>query len=1076
MPAPGGRITTVRVAMLGLLTVRAPDGSPVPVTGARLRTLLILLALDAGRVVSAGRLVDGVWGDEPPAEAANALQALVSRLRRTGLTIESRPTGYLLALDADDVDLHRFETLAARGRAALATDPVTSAAVLREALALWRGPALADAATAEFAQAPVARLSELRLAALGDRIEADLATGGADLVPELESLVAEHPLRERFAGLLMRALAAAGRTADALAVFARVRDTLADRLGADPSAELTTLHVELLRAPAAPRDERKRTNLRAGLTSFVGRDKELATVTSMVGDARLVTLTGPGGSGKTRLATEAGRELVDRLPGGVWFVELAPVGDGGDVPQAVLAALGLRAQPVVVASPGRGRPEPVEAPPIDRLAAALSTRSLLLVLDNCEHLIDAAAAVVDRLLGDCPGLRVLATSREPLGITGETLWPVDPLALPPAGEPTDAEDALTYPAVRLLADRARAVRPGFAIDAGTAPGMVRICRALDGMPLAIELAAARLRTMSLDQLATRLDDRFRLLTGGSRMALPRHQTLRAVVDWSWDLLDDDERALLRRLAVFSGGATLEAVEQVCAGAGLPADRVLDLLTALVDKSLVLLAGDRYRLLETIKAYGRERLDEAGETDAVRAAFVDWFTRFGEAAEPHLRRAEQLKWLAMLDADHDNVHAAVRAAIAAGATGMATRLVNAVGWYWWLGGDKVEGAELAAAVVTMPGTVPDRDRALALGFAALLAINGSYDQTRAKAWFRQSVELAMATNADDHPLLRLIVVLDEVMVSFGGHSAELERRLNHLIATESDPWVSGTARAIRAHALLNAGERHPQAEEDFRIAMAEFRSIGERWGLSFTLCSLADLVAWRGDFETAIAYYEEANAAIGALVANEDLVRYRLSLAALHLRLGRHDEAATAIAAAERDARASGLPEGFAAVAHARGDFARLAGDLDEARTQLTMATEISDNAIGHVDIAPQFRALIEGSLGCLAALEGDLDAAAAHHAKAMTMAIASGDAPVIATVLVGFADLALHQDMRRAAVLLGASEGVRGLKDLSMLDYDRIERTARAALGAAAFDAAYAEGAATTIDTVGDLVGRPDAA
>jgi predicted ATPase/DNA-binding SARP family transcriptional activator len=1056
--------------MLGLLTVRAADGSPVPVTGARLRTLLILLALDAGRVVSASRLVDGVWGDEPPVEAANALQALVSRLRRTGLTIESRPTGYLLALDAGEVDLRRFETLAARGRAALATDPVTSAAVLRDALALWRGPALADAATAAFAQAPVARLSELRLAALGDRIEADLATGGADLVPELESLVAEHPLRERFAGLLMRALAAAGRTADALAVFARVRDTLADRLGADPSAELTTLHVELLRAPAAP-EERKKTNLRAGLTSFVGRDKELATVTTMVGDARLVTLTGPGGSGKTRLATEAGRELVDRQPGGVWFVELAPVGDGADVPQAVLSALGLRAQPVVVTSPGRGRPEPAEAP-IDRLAAALSTRSVLLVLDNCEHLIGAAAAVVDRLLGDCPGLRVLATSREPLGITGETLWPVDPLALPPVDDPAAAQDVLTYPAVRLLADRARAVRPGFAIDATTAPGMVRICRALDGMPLAIELAAARLRTMSLDQLATRLDDRFRLLTGGSRMALPRHQTLRAVVDWSWDLLDDDERALLRRIAVFSGGATLEAVEQVCAGDDLAADRVLDLLTALVDKSLVLLAGDRYRLLETIKAYGRERLDEAGETDAVRAAFVDWFTRFGEAAEPHLRRAEQLEWLAMLDADHDNLHAAVRAAIAAGAAGMATRLVNSAGWYWWLGGDKAEGAELAAAVVTMPGDVPERDRALALGLAALLAINGSYDQTRAKDWFGQSVALAVAANADDHPLLRLIVVLDEVMVSFGGHSEELQRRLSLLIADESDPWVSGTARAIRAHALLNAGEKHVEAEADFRVALAAFRSIGERWGLSFTLCSLADLVAWRGDFETAIAYYEEANAAIEALVTNEDLVRYRLSLASLHLRLGRHEEAAAAIGAAERDARASGLPESFAAVAHARGDFARLAGDLDEARTQLARASEIANSVIASADVAPQFRALIEGSLGCLAATDGDLDAAAAHHARAMTMALASSDAPVIATVLVGFADLALHQDTRRAAVLLGASEGVRGLKDLSMLDYDRIEGAARTALGAAEFDAAYAEGAATTIDTVGDLVGH----
>ncbi|MGB3443646.1 MAG: BTAD domain-containing putative transcriptional regulator, partial [Actinophytocola sp.] len=450
----------MRVAMLGPLSVRADDGTPSQVPGARLRTLLIILALDAGHVVSSGRLVDGVWGDDPPAEAANALQALMSRLRRTGLTVESRPTGYQLVLDRDDVDVHRFERLAARGRAMLATDPVTTAAVLRDALALWRGPALADATTAAFAQAPVVRLTELRLAALGDRIEADLATRGADLVPELESLVAEHPLRERFAGLLMRSLARAGRTADALAVFARVKDTLAEELGADPSAELTALHLDLLRGPDA-RQDRRRTNLRAGLTSFVGRDEELARVTAMVGESRLVTLTGPGGSGKTRLATEVGRALVDRGPDGVWFVELAPVGDGADVPQAVLGALGLRAQTLVATSPGRTRPDPVEAP-IDRLAAALSTRSPLLVLDNCEHLVAAAAALADRLLGECPGLRILATSREPLGITGETLWPVDPLALPP--EDTDPADALGYPAVRLLADRARAVRPGLTVD------------------------------------------------------------------------------------------------------------------------------------------------------------------------------------------------------------------------------------------------------------------------------------------------------------------------------------------------------------------------------------------------------------------------------------------------------------------------------------------------------------------------------------------------------------------------------------------------------------------------------------
>ena len=1043
--------------MLGPLTVRAGDGSPVPVTGARLRTLLILLALDAGRVVPASRLVDGVWGDDPPAEAANALQALVSRLRRTGLTVESRPTGYLLALDADEVDVHRFERLARHGKTT-------------DALALWRGPALADAATAAFAQAPIARLTELRLAALGDRIEADLASGAADLVPELESLVAEHPLRERFAGLLMRALAKAGRTADALAVFARVRDTLADQLGADPSAELTALHVDLLRTPAT-RDDRKKTNLRAGLTSFVGRDEELATVTAMVGESRLVTLTGPGGSGKTRLATEIGRGLVDRRPDGVWFVELAPVGDGADVAPAVLAALGLRGQGVVAAAPGRARPEQVDTP-LDRLAAALSTRSLLLVLDNCEHLIAAVAAVVDRLLGDCPRLGVLATSREPVGITGETLWPVAPLALPPPD--ADPADALGYPAVRLLVERAHAVRPGFTVDATTAPPMVQVCRALDGMPLAIELAAARLRTMSLDQLAARLDDRFRLLTGGSRMALPRHQTLRAVVDWSWDLLDDDERTLLRRLSVFAGGATLEAVEQVCAGPDLPADHVLDLLTALVDKSLVLLAGDRYRLLETIRAYGRERLDEAGETGRVRDAFVAWFTRLAEAAEPHLRRAEQLEWMGRLRGDHDNLHAAVRAAIASGSAAMAARLVNSVGWYWWLSGNKTEGAELSADVVAMTGEVPPRDRALSLGLAALLAVDGSFDHESAVVWFRRAVELAADEGTDDHPLLRLIVALDEMMITYGAPSEAVNRHLTEVIENEEDPWAAGSARAIRAHTYLNAGLRHEDAEADFRAALAAFRSVGERWGMSFTLCSLADLVAWRGDFATAITYYEEANGLFAELVTNEDLVRYRLNLASLHVNLGEHDRAAAVLAEAERDAERGGLPEGFAAVAHARADFARLAGDLTEAREQLDHAVALAHRARSRVAVAPQFYSLVEASCGYLAVAGGDLDGATAHHDRAMALAIESNDAPVVAMVLVGAADLVLHRgEPHRAAVLLGASEGVRGARDLSQLDYVRVDAAIRAALDDDDFAACYAEGRVTTMETVRDLVGHP---
>ena len=358
----------------------------------------------------------------------------------------------------------------------------------------------------------------------------------------------------------MRALVAAGRDTEALLVYERTRETLADALGVDPSPELSALHVALLRGELGQREENRKTNLRAELTSFVGRDADVAVVRELVAEHRLTTLVGPGGSGKTRLATETARTLLGDLPDGVWLVELAAIGADGDVAQATLTALGLR-DALLGAAPS--------AEPADGLIAAIREREALLILDNCEHVIESAAKLADRLLGECRRLRILATSREPLGITGEALWLVEPLALPADTSPGEIE---TSPAVRLLRDRAGAVRKDLGVDDHTLSTMVRICRALDGMPLAIELAAARLRTMSMDQLANRLDDRFRLLTSGSRTALPRHQTLRAVVDWSWELLTDAERMVLRRLSVFSGGASLEAAEQVCVGDGVEQER------------------------------------------------------------------------------------------------------------------------------------------------------------------------------------------------------------------------------------------------------------------------------------------------------------------------------------------------------------------------------------------------------------------------------------------------------------------------------------------------------------------------
>ncbi|TDV57335.1 putative ATPase [Actinophytocola oryzae] len=1040
--------------MLGPLEVRAGDGAPVEVAGTRLRTLLILLALTDG-VAGTQRLIDGVWGANPPAGAANALQALVSRLRRTlpEATVESHPAGYRLVVGPEVVDVTRFERLVADGRRALAGDPATASVLLRDALALWRGPALLDVAGSDLAASVVPRLDELRLAAVEDRVEADLRLGrGGELVTELTALVAEFPLRERLVGALMRALCAAGRPAEALTVFERARQVLADELGTDPSPELAALHVSVLRGADTPR-----TNLRAELTSFVGRDDDLVRVRGLVEEYRLTTLIGPGGSGKTRLSVEAARTLLAAMPDGVWFVELARVGDAAGVPQAVLAALGVREH----VHGGRLGAEPTATDPVDLLVAALGNRRVLLVLDNCEHVVGAVAEFADRLLGACPALRILATSREPLGITGEALWPVEPLALPPAGT-----DGTGYAAVRLLVDRARAARPGFAVDDPAT--VVRICRALDGMPLAIELAAARLRTMTPAQLATRLDDRFPLLTGGSRVVLPRHQTLRAVVDWSWELLSEPERVLWRRLSVFAGGATQDAAEHVCAGGPVAAVDVLDLLSALVDKSLLTVSdgdGPRYRMLETIKAYGLERLAEAGERERVRQAHAAYFVDLAEAAEPRLRRHDQLVWLARLAADHDNLTAAIRHAVAAGDPASAVRLVAVAGWYWWLSGHKAEGAVLAGEALALQGEVDDEPRAAACAMAALLVLDGLRDEKAAARWFHTAHELASRT-VHAHPLLRLLGPIEQILASYQDGTTEISVGVTEPLADDPDPWVRGTARLMHGHLLLNVGREHAAAEADFEAALAEYRQLGERWGTSFALTSLADLVAWRGDLATAVEHHAQALAALSELLSSDEVVHIRVKLAALRRRAGDLPGALTALAEASAEADHLGLPTATSAVAHLRGDFARRDGDLAAARTYLVDACTMAEN----LSVASQFHATVLDSLGYVEVAEGDVAAAHAHYVTALGWAIESMDAPVVAQILVGIANLALHQgDATQAAVLLGAEVAIRGTADLSREDTAEVTAATRAALTPEEFTLATARGATATLARLHDL-------
>jgi predicted ATPase/DNA-binding SARP family transcriptional activator len=1084
----------VQIAALGPLEVRADSGELVEIGGARLRTLLILLALEPGRVVTTSRLVDALWGEQVPAGAGNALQALVSRLRRAvpGIVVTPRPAGYQLEIDPDTVDVRRFERLAAGGRSQLGADPAGALATLREALALWRGPALADVAGERFAQATIAWLDELRLTALQDRVEAELRLGpSAALAAELEALVTTHPLHEPLVGQLMRVQYALGRRGAALVSYERARTRLADQLGTDPSPELVALHTELLRAnhrPAAkdrpattqpppdqppvtaPPDQAapaaaELTNLRAELTSFVGRDEELSEVGRLLDRSRLTTLTGPGGAGKTRLAVEAARTQLTTMPDGVWLIELAPVTDPGEVAQTVLATLGLRDQALLATRPRRPvAEEPIE--PLGRLVAALSDKQALLVLDNCEHLVSAAATLADRVLRTCARVRIVATSREPLGIDGENLWPVQPLALPPPD--ADADTARRYAAVRLLADRAGAVCPGFAVTAANVTALVRVCRALDGMPLAIELAAARFRAMAPEQVAARLDDRFRLLTGGSRTALPRHQTLRAVVDWSWELLDDAERALCRRLSVFAGGATLESAEQVCAGGPVAPAGILDLLTALVDKSLLVArhdpGGTRYRMLETIRAYGQERLAEAGELDATRAAHAAYLLGLAEAAADQLHRVDQLTWLDRLAAEHDNLHTAMRWAIATGDALTAVRLVAAVGWYWWLRGYKVEGAELSQGALALTGEVPDEIRAVALTMSALLTIDGTHHTPWATACFQEAAELAARLPAPIPPLLRLVLPMFALFTVVEASRRPMATNAIEAALADPDPWIAATARVVRAHLELNFGRQHTQAELDFRQALAGYRQLGDRWGTAFALSSLAALLSWRGEFGAAADQLDEGLRLLAELDVAEDAVQYRVRLAQLRWLLGDRDAARTEMARARRDARRVGLPEVSCWVACAQAELARLDGDLDLAGLRLAEAVE----AGRHPFVGQQARALVASAEGLLAAARGDLAAAAGHHVRALRTALESVDSPVIAQTLVGLADLELRRgDPPRAARLLGAGVAVRGTRDLSLVDEVRLTEAL-----ADRYPEDYRRGLGTTIETVAELVGE----
>jgi predicted ATPase/DNA-binding SARP family transcriptional activator len=1084
----------VRIRLLGPLTVSHADGSAVDLAGARLRTLLAALALGAGHPVSSARLIDTLWPDERPGNPANALQALASRLRgAVGRDlVAATPAGYRLELDRAEIDVHRFEELLRQSGPAVPR--------LTAALALWRGPALAD--VAGFAE-DAARLETLRENAREDLLDARLAhaehadgsTGSngdgessADgLVAQARVLTAEAPLRDRPRALLMRALQQAGRSAEALAVYEEGRALLAEALGADPSPLLRRAHLAVLAADGdsataqtqaqaqahaqapvdpsrngAPQPDRTAgpgpkaapRGLPAPLTSFLGREADLAAVHAALAAARLVTLTGPGGAGKTRLSLEAASR--SEAPQ-VSLVELASVGSPADVPSAVLATLHLHG-PAGTPRPN-GVPHPV-AEVTERIVTALGNRPLLLLLDNCEHVVDAVAALAARLLADCPGLRILATSREPLGITGEQLHPVPPLAFPadPHDDTMTVDRACRFAAVRLFVDRAAAVRPGYVPGPDDLPAVLRICRALDGQPLAIELAAARMRSLSPEQIDQRLTRRFHLLTGGSRTVLPRHRTLRAVVDWSWELLEKPERALLARMSVFAGGAGLETVEEVCATPELPSEEVLDVLSSLVDKSLVTRTGSgRYRLLETIRAYAAEKLEAAAGTAAARDAHAAHFLALAEEGEPQLYRADQITWFARFLAEHDNLITALRWAVERGDAPTAQRLLAALGWYLWRRGERGENLELASAALAMPGdATPPVARAVAHGITALYSLDTTWDLPTTLELMRTGI--ALRDRLEDpfaHPMLPMLDIMTAI---FDSDDSVVEERAAQLFDAP-DPFVQATGHLFMGFSLQNTG-RSDEAEAYLRQAAERFRAIGDLWGQSFCASALADYAQWRGDIDEALRLWQLAITYEERLGVTGESGDYRARI--LHAGGLRNGFSSETIATLEQQAAAA-MREGSWTVilaSHtALADAYRLTGEPERSRPLLRAAGELVQR---RTDGAPQVLALLAGATGYVEAACGDFDAAAEQHRTALSSAVFTHDGPIIASCLQGWADLALRQgEPARAAELLGAACLQRGMPDLSSPDVARVAADARAALGDAGYEEAYERGRAT---------------
>lgn len=1050
----------LRFRLLGPMEI-VFEGRVLSLPGSAERALLAQLLLSPGRTIPASILIDRLWAESAlPVDPTNALQIRVSKLRRslkanrTPDLVTREGVGYRANADPESVDvidfanrvrLARAATAAASGHDIRADVLETNLAAYDAALDLWRGEPLIDFNAEQWAISEAARLDALRITALTERAQIALALGrDHEVVHDLEPVVSGDPTLEALAGLLMVALYRGGRQADALEVYARTRQTLDNELGLEPSVTLRSLQERVLRQDEslgaqaelavpvrAPASAQRRTaepapdgttgprggavpvptNLPTVVRPLIGRDELLESLRTLLPGVRLLSLVGSGGAGKTSLALTLAVQVLPEFPDGVFGVRLASLDTAHQVPVAVADALGM---PMDGAAAERDIRE--------RLYSYLANRRLLLLLDNCEHVVDAVAGLADDILGRCADVTILSTSREALAVPDEVQVNVGPLAAPPEDAPVD--QVVSYPAAQLFVERARGARPGTVFDESDLVAIGRVTRALDGIPLAVELAAARASTMTPVEISDRLDHRFALLTSGSRTAEARQQTLRATVDWSYALLSRYEQRLFNRLSVFQGGWTMDAAEVVLDDAGAPEGFVLDAVARLVRRSMVIVepgSPTRYRMLETLRQYAAEQLLDSGEAASTAALHARHFHDLVVAAELDLRGHRQRDALLLLRREQPNVRAALNWLSGHdGDVDQALELAGSLGLFWHLG-RHLEGREVLQQLLALGGSEQARAHALQAVSIVERPRGCLVHPSPLCADTAQESLVMFAAEGDQSraALSRVLLAVEGVTGAHPERSQALLAEAEQQFLADNDDWGLGVIGFVRMETALKTGHLETAIAVG-RAAAAQFRQLDDYWGLSAILYHLGWGLRQFGRNEEGAHELEEAiDVAAGAGLYNT--VQWALAdLALAHLNLGRRDVARDLFDRADAASEHIGDGAGTILAHYGHGLFALQDGDLDAAERRLTLAREGFS-----VLMTPVWEGWALVTLArCRELRDGPLAARELYEA-ALRMGRQAGEPGLTASALEGLARTWVQQEPDRAAALDVEASDVR---------------------------------------------------